>query len=368
VTARTGTLLGRTVSALQIESGLVSSVYEAVGKPDGWATFLDALARSYGGGRGTVTVYDAGGAPHGLIKASGQIEPSHVTRYNEYYAAINPWRLRVGEVSPRLTGASVPTGLVRTVEHLLPRADLLKTESYNDFLWPALQVDTAVFVNLQNDDFRRVTLNVLFPQAERDFDTVGRLQRLVPHVLRAFQLNRQLEGLETRAIAAETVLDGLVTAMMVVDAAGHVVYMNAVAERILAAADGPKVARVVLDAVTPSEGRLLRQLVASALRVHRDVTASPGGVMRISRRSDRAPYEVLVSPISGSALGLGFDGPLAAVFLRDPEARIVAPTGFGASTSLLARRHGSCKLCWLVKPSTRLPSALRSVGRRYGRN
>jgi DNA-binding CsgD family transcriptional regulator/PAS domain-containing protein len=304
---------------------LASSVYESVGKPNGWAKFLDELARSYGGGKGTLTAYDAG-VPHGFIIASGQMEPEQVTRYNDYYAAMNPWLLPVGQVSPRLTRARDPIGLVRPAEHVLPRTDLLKTEHYNDFLRPALRVDEAVFAILQKDDSRRVSLTVLFPQAERDFDTVGRLQRVVPHMLRAIQLNRQLEGLEARAIAAETVLDGLVTAMMVVNAAGHVVYMNAVAERIMAVADGPKVARLVLDAITPSEGRVLRQLVASALRVHRDVTASPGGVMRISRRSDRAPYEVLVSPISGTALGLGFDGPLAAVFLRDPEARIVTPT------------------------------------------
>jgi DNA-binding CsgD family transcriptional regulator len=48
--------------------------------------------------------------------------------------------------------------------------------------------------------------------------------------------------------------------------------------------------------------------------------------MRISRRSGCAPYEVLVTPISDCTLGLNFDGPLAAVFVRDPEARIVTPT------------------------------------------
>jgi DNA-binding CsgD family transcriptional regulator len=47
--------------------------------------------------------------------------------------------------------------------------------------------------------------------------------------------------------------------------------------------------------------------------------------MRISRRSGCAPYEVLVAPISSTTLGLGFDGPLAAVFVRDPEARIAPP-------------------------------------------
>jgi DNA-binding CsgD family transcriptional regulator len=139
-------------------------------------------------------------------------------------------------------------------------------------------------------------------------------------------LNRQLAGLESRTIAAEAALDGLVTAMMVVNAAGHVVYMNAAAERIITAGDGPTASCFVLDAVTPGEGKLLRQLVASALQVPRNVTASPGGVMRISRWSGCAPYEVLVAPISGTTLGLGFDGPLAAVFVRDPAARIVTPT------------------------------------------
>jgi DNA-binding CsgD family transcriptional regulator len=149
---------------------------------------------------------------------------------------------------------------------------------------------------------------------------------LVPHILRVTQLNRQLAGLESRTIAAEAALDGLATAMMVVNAAGRVVHMNAAAECIITAGDGPKIVQFALDAVTPGEGKLLRQLVASALQARRNVIASPGGVMRISRRSGCAPYEVLVAPISGTTLGLGLDGPLAAVFVRDPEARIVTPT------------------------------------------
>ena len=34
----------------------------------------------------------------------------------------------------------------------------------------------------------------------------------------------------------------------------------------------------------------------------------------------------MVAPISAATLGLGFDGSLAAVFVRDPEARVVTPT------------------------------------------
>jgi DNA-binding CsgD family transcriptional regulator len=167
---------------------------------------------------------------------------------------------------------------------------------------------------------------VPFPQAtaERDSDTVGRLQRLVPHILRVTQLNRQLATLETRAIAAEAVLDRLVTAMVIVNARGRVVYMNTAAEQIILAGDGLTASCFLLDAVRPGESKLLHQLVASALQVPRN--ASPGGVMRISRRSGCAPYEVLVAPISAATLRLDFDGPLAAVFVRDPEARVITPT------------------------------------------
>jgi hypothetical protein len=126
----------------------------------------------------------------------------------------NPW-LSSG------AGGNRPIGLVVESELILPRSDLLETEHYNDHLRPA-QVDGGVGVTIQKDGSRYCSVTVLFPQAtaERDADTVGRLQRLVPHMLRVTQLNRQLAALESRAIAAEAALDGLVTAMMVVNDRG----------------------------------------------------------------------------------------------------------------------------------------------------
>jgi DNA-binding CsgD family transcriptional regulator len=306
----------RPISVEEANSALLSLLYETVGKADGWATFIDSLARSYGGGKATLLAIDPGVRKSSHI-ATGQWEPEQNTRYAQYYGANNPWVPRVG---------NRPTGMVTTLERVLPRSELFKTEHYNDFLQPA-QVDSGVSVTIQKDGSRYFSITVMFPvaAAERDPDTVGRLQRLVPHLLRVVQLNRQLVGLETRAVSAETALNGLDTAMMIVNAASHVVYMNAAAERIIGAGDGPTVSRFTLDAVAPSEGKLLRRLIISALQVPRDVAASPGGVMRISRRSDLAPYEVLVAPISATTLGLGFNGPLAVVFVRDPEARTITP-------------------------------------------
>jgi DNA-binding CsgD family transcriptional regulator len=159
----------------------------------------------------------------------------------------------------------------------------------------------------------------------RDKHIVGRLQRLVPHLLRVAQLNRQLGQLEARARATETCLDRLAMAMLLVDSAGQVAYFNPSAGQIIAAGDGISLVHNKLDATSPNEGQALRHLVATALLASRDCAASPGGVMRITRRSGGQPYEVLVAPVSANTIAIGFSGPMAAVFIRDPAARGAAP-------------------------------------------
>ena len=57
----------------------------------------------------------------------------------------------------------------------------------------------------------------------------------------------------------------------------------------ITAGDGPTMVRMTLDATHPGEGQSLRKLIASALGVPRTITASPGGVMRISRRLAARP-------------------------------------------------------------------------------
>ena len=85
----------------------------------------------------------------------------------------------------------------------MPRADLLWTEFYQDFLRPA-RLASGVGVTLQQDGTKHMLVSAVYPAAtaERDRDVVGRLQRLVPHLKRGAQLNRQLAELELRSVAA----------------------------------------------------------------------------------------------------------------------------------------------------------------------
>jgi DNA-binding CsgD family transcriptional regulator len=115
--------------------------------------------------------------------------------------------------------------------------------------------------------------------------------------------------------------------MLVVSASAQVAHLNLAAERMVAAGDGLTLVHNVLGAVNPRDDVGLRQLIASAVRATREIAAAPGEVMRIARRSGRAPYEVLVAPLAHGKTGAGpnFPSPRAAIFVRDPETQAASP-------------------------------------------
>jgi DNA-binding CsgD family transcriptional regulator/PAS domain-containing protein len=319
----------------ETEATLLEFLYDTVGNPSGWPTFLQALTQDSYFDRATL---------HGTILGRGDIsvqvnfDEGAVESYSRYYAALNPWVV---------TPVECPPGVVLTTDHVISYADLVKTEYHQDWCRP-LGFDIAVGVNVLQDDARSMSVCAVGRRTdlERDRHIVDRLRRLAPHMLRVSQLNQQLGGLETRTVAAEVALDRLTTAMIVVNRSGQVVHMNAAAERIIASDDGLSVINKELTGANQDQGEDLRRLVGKALRATKDIAAIPGGVTRISRRSEQAPYEVLVTPISENTLAPGFCGPLAAVFIRDPEAKVTA------SSDWLQRLYG------LTRAESRLMNAL----------
>jgi len=127
-------------------------------------------------------------------------EPASIAQYNAYYASVNPL------IAP---SAKLPSGLATHTNSIVPRAELIKSEFYNDFMRPE-KIDIGISATLEKSGMRYTNLNVFIPLAtwEKDTDAVARLQRLVPHIFRITQLNRQMAMLEARPKASEAALNG----------------------------------------------------------------------------------------------------------------------------------------------------------------
>jgi DNA-binding CsgD family transcriptional regulator len=298
------------------DESLLGSLYETVGNPAAWQGFLDCLSDAYGDGMATLMMHDFASG-QAFAEAPSFVDVGNTTSYMGYYAGLNPWLA---------AGSKRGAGSTMVSDALLPFDALVRTEFYNDWCRPQ-NIGGGVGVMVEKDAQRFMSLTVLLPRdrMERDGDVTARLRRLTPHLLRVAQLNRAFAALEARAVAAEGALERLATAMLVLGPEGQVIHLNAQADRILTAGDGITLRGGKIEAHRVDESQSLRALIAAAAVSRDDITVQPGGVTAISRRSGRRAYEVLVAPISGTTVKLGFSGSLVAVFIREPEAQMTTP-------------------------------------------
>ncbi|MEH2543245.1 MULTISPECIES: helix-turn-helix transcriptional regulator [unclassified Bradyrhizobium] len=206
---------------------LLDLLYDAALDPERWQAFLDALPSPFGGACGVLHSYDVATAATPSFRHFGD-DPAFNVSYANHFHSINPY--------PPARLETLPVGRVVHASELLPSEIARRTEFYADFMKPQGITTDHLGVSLHNDG-HGVTLLAICPHESvyrNDRETYERrFALLVPHLMRAVEINRVMAAARTAERTLGTGLDALRLAAFVVDGAGRLLLANQKAEDLL---------------------------------------------------------------------------------------------------------------------------------------
>lgn len=338
---------------------LLELVYASALDPAGWPVFLDALPKIFGGASGIFYMFDRElGCPRWTSLFN--IDPDFQRSYAHHYAAINPY--------PLPTMQKNPAGNLVLATNSVTIAEIETTEFYNDWMRPQRVPADHFGATLFNNGEQIVILGVapdhnLYERHRQRYER--QLAILIPHLVRAVEINQRLEVGRTHAAVASAALEAFTRAAILVDGAGRPLLLNRVASDLLAARDGPLTVNA-FGSLASCDPRL--DLKAAVRRVV--VTREATGPLTARAHARAGGHSVWVLPVPGdssallraisdhavagrarpAALVLAAPADVALVFspeiiagefeLTAAEARLVAALVAGRSMADLARDTG----------------------------
>jgi DNA-binding CsgD family transcriptional regulator/PAS domain-containing protein len=293
---------------------LIGLAYDAALDPRCWETFLHSYAAAVNARTAVLLYHDARQQLGGVSNSVG-LDSDALRRYNEYFAKIDPWFLSA-------TARGVfRTGEVFTGEDVISRANLIRTEYYNDYArdYGLTRVLAGV---IRRDGHVISTISSVRLTSEESFSDRERrvLTTLMPHLQRAMQVSRRLSTLERANETTLDLLDRMPIGVIAVRKDGGIAFANRSAQDILDAGDGLTSEADGLKATVPAEHRILQSLLRSAATVVEGRGVDSSGAMAVSRPSSVEPLSVLVTPLRSHALAeLHDETCVAALFVTDPS-------------------------------------------------
>jgi PAS domain-containing protein len=341
--------------------GLIDAFHEAALEPELWKAALTRLGEAVGGsGVVVVSAYDAIAGAH-LFQSVGydldhwqRVQAEHSTPETNRY--IN------------LLNAAIP-GQVLQPRVSMELNEWLDDPIYRKFLRPdGLGDGLTCPLFHKPDGFAAVAT---FRRQHYDTEHIEMLQAAARYVRHALNVNLRLRAPGDHSNAARVALDNVRSGIILTDAHGRTVQVNAAAQRILDRSDGLALSRggMLVASGRDLTGRLQALLNAAAITKSAArsrgyaVDTPAGGAIRLSRPSGMTPLEVLVCPLrSGAFVGSLDAGTHASVLVSvvDPDA------GIEIEAEMLRQMYGltnaESRLALALLSGKELPAAATALG------
>jgi DNA-binding CsgD family transcriptional regulator/PAS domain-containing protein len=250
-----------------------------------------------------------------MVLAGGGLnfDPEIFHLYNDHYGAIDPY------VQPARRDRRI--GVIPG-EELVSRADLLKSELFNEVL---VRYDLAhmTLMSCECSEEEAVSKFPLWSSPKHgpmDGASIHLLETLIPHVQTALLLRSKIAVSDTANLFSETALDAMSLAAFLVNGKGRIRHMNQLAAGYLQGTEGLRSHHGRLAATDPHEDGQLQFLIAGATGEKNDLVSLPGGAMKIVRPLARTSLQVAVVP-APERYRPAESGSCALVFVSDPSSR-----------------------------------------------
>lgn len=291
----------------------VESIHAAALAPDGWTQAVPHIAAATDSQRSFFLAVDP--LRHVTDFAAGKDMPSeHLAQFAGTAAAgrLPAWwsHLEVGRV---VQSSSMQSD-----------RDFARSVFYNEAIRP-LGDFYGIVVTAHRTPHRHAYLAVgrLLGRDDYDNEDVSVLHTLMPHVTTALRVGARLADADLRAAAADAALDRLDVGVILVDAAGTVLYASRPASALFDRNEGLRLEQGSVGAVDAACAHRLRRLMAACARAEA-ADRGAGGSVDISRGEGRPPLKVLVAPFPENRdrappTWLGEARPAAMLLVSDPE-------------------------------------------------
>ncbi|SFH94888.1 helix-turn-helix transcriptional regulator [Bradyrhizobium sp. cf659] len=209
-------------------SSLVGEIYDAAANPALRSAALEQVSNFVGGCAATILSRDTAGLSIEIHEHFGTD-----IRFRQLY------RDRYVELDPLLDRhLDLAAGQTVGVTDIMPHSDFVATSFYREWVEPQGAIDLATAM-LERSDARTTILQVLRHRSRGIVDDAmrERMHLLAPHIQRSRVMGRQIRARSHTVDDLADVLDGLSTAICLLDAEGRVVHANAACRQLFADAN-----------------------------------------------------------------------------------------------------------------------------------
>lgn len=300
------------------EHDFLDRLYSAAIQPDLWEDIIEIFADMVGGSSvwlSRLSIVDGTGS--GL---SARIDPAMPALYLGHFAAVNP----LNNVADPLRYIADWRPKILTDDDWMPKADLLRTEYYNDFLRPQ-DIHATMMIRLGIEGTETSVLNVNRAEREGRFtaEELERSRRLHPHLIRAFTLSQKVMAREPHASGLGAVFDNSAAGLFLLDRDARVLRRNGAGEALVSASKGLRIQGGALHAGNVVATRHLHALIRQA--ASEDPECRAGGWLSLTRDGGGPPLSISVIPVRVPAMAVFNHEPCVLLCANDVESAPALP-------------------------------------------